>query len=131
MKKIVLAMMALLVLVVVPSVLAASCTDKTPLSTTKGDYDVCCNPKNPGYSASAEISNDVAEFCIKDKMDAVINLLTAIAGGVAVIAAMIIGLMFVQSNDPSQKDALGQKLKMLIIGIVLIALANPIVKMIF
>ena len=83
----------------------------------------------------ADCSNPASEAeactCIKDKITTIINLLTLVAGGVAVIAAIIVGIMFMNAGDPSEKDRLGARLKALIIGIVIVALANPLVRLLF
>lgn len=79
----------------------------------------------------AQTGGDAASACaeIKSKILTVINFLTFIAGGVAVIAAIVVGIMFMYAGDPSEKDKLGGRLKALVIGIVIVALANPIVRL--
>ena len=89
----------------------------------------------PAVLAQADCSNPATEAeacsCIKDKITTIINLLTLVAGGVAVIAAIIVGIMFMNAGDPSEKDRMGGKLKALIVGIVIVALANPMVRLLF
>ena len=67
---------------------------------------------------------------IESKINLVINLLTIVAGLVGVVMAIVVGIMFMQSSDPSDKDKLGGRLKQLIIGIVIVAVANPLVRLI-
>lgn len=74
------------------------------------------------------LSSEDAKYCIQEKINLIVNLLTMVAGGLAVVAAIVLGIMFFNSSDPGEKDKLAQKLKMLVVGIVIIALANPIVK---
>lgn len=55
------------------------------------------------------------------------TLVSAIGGGLAVLAATIVGVMMFQAKDPSDRDQLKEKLKYIIIGMVVIVIAPKVV----
>ncbi len=60
----------------------------------------------------------------------VIDLVSLIGGGIAVLAASVVGIMMMQTNDPAEKDMLKERLKYIIIGLIIIAVAPQIVKLV-
>ena len=52
-----------------------------------------------------------------------------IAGAIAALVATIVGFMFMNAKDPSEKKNLGDKLKAIIIGLGIILLSVPLVQL--
>ena len=89
----------------------------------------------PVIAANATLPGEetAEESCekIRGMVKRVINLLTIIAAGIAVIMAIVVGIMFMQTSDPSEKERLGARLKQLIIGIIIVVIAGPLVNILF
>ncbi len=58
----------------------------------------------------------------------VTNLVSAIGGAIAVLAATVVGVMMFQAKDPSERDQLKERLKYIIVGLVIIVVAPQVVK---
>jgi type IV secretory pathway VirB2 component (pilin) len=67
---------------------------------------------------------------IKCTIDNVTNLVSIIGGAVAILALTVIGVMMLTTNDPSERDQLKERLKYVMIGLVIIVVAPQIVGMI-
>ena len=67
---------------------------------------------------------------IKCTIGNVTNLVSIIGGAVAVLALTVIGVMMLSTKDPSERDQLKERLKYVIIGLVIIVVAPQIVKVI-
>ncbi len=67
---------------------------------------------------------------IKGTVDNITNLISIIGGSIATLALIVVGVMMFMSQDPAEKDQLKDKIKYIIMGIVLIVIAPQIVKFI-
>ncbi len=56
------------------------------------------------------------------------NLVMAVGGGLAILALTLVGVMMFNASDPAQKDHLKERLKYIIIGLVIIIVAPMVVK---
>lgn len=87
----------------------------------------------PMALAADDDSNDL-EPCEAEVSDIVkvINRITSlvvyVGGSLAVLAATVVGIMMFNAHDPTQKDNLKERLKYIIIGLVIIVVAPLIVK---
>ena len=68
---------------------------------------------------------------IEKRINLVTKLVSMIGGAIAALAAGIVGIMMMQTKDPSERDQLKERLKYIIMGGVLIAVAPWIVNFIF
>jgi len=67
---------------------------------------------------------------VMEKIMGIVGFLQYIAAGIAALATVIVGIMFMQASEPAEKKRLGDRLKMIIIGLVLVLLSIPLVKLI-
>lgn len=72
------------------------------------------------------LADEITE--IESTINKVTNLVSAIGGAIAVLAATVVGVMMFQAKDPSERDQLKERLKYIIIGLVIIVIAPQIVK---
>ncbi len=80
------------------------------------------------FDDSVTTSDDMT--AITSKLKKIINILQYIATFVAAIAAIITGIMFMTAKDPADKRHIGDRLKSIIIGLVIVVLSIPIVNLI-
>ncbi len=79
-------------------------------------------------AAPAVLADDMQD--IKDAVGRVTTLVSTIGGAIAILAMTVVGVMMFQAKDPSEKDQLKERLKYIIIGLVLIVVAPQIVRVI-
>lgn len=78
------------------------------------------------FTIPVVFADEIAE--IESTINKVTNLVSAIGGAIAVLAATVVGVMMFQAKDPSERDQLKERLKYIIIGLVIIVVAPQIVK---
>ncbi len=66
-----------------------------------------------------------AEIC--GTVSKIIDLVRIVGGAIAVLAITVVGVMMFQAKDPTERDQLKEKLKYVIIGLVVIVIAPMIV----
>ncbi|MFH1683172.1 MAG: hypothetical protein ABIA37_05245 [Candidatus Woesearchaeota archaeon] len=71
-----------------------------------------------------------SEKAVQDKVMSIVDFVIWIAGGIGVLLLVITGIMFMQAGDPSDKKRMGDRLKMILLGLVLVILAKPIIQVI-
>ena len=94
-------------------------------SAQGGESDLALDPE-----MDPDVTTDPNMVIIKTKLKKIINMLQYIAGFIAAIAAVITGIMFMSARDPSEKRQVGDRLKSIIIGLVIVVLSIPIVNLI-
>lgn len=94
---------AVLALVIVPAVMAKDCK---PYKDSQPEEYIKCTIGN------------------------VTNLVSLVGGAVAILALSVIGVMMLSTKDPAERDQLKERLKYVIIGLVIIVVAPQIVGMI-
>jgi uncharacterized membrane protein YidH (DUF202 family) len=67
---------------------------------------------------------------VKDKIGLVIGIVQYIAIGAAVLFASITGIQFMGARDPEEKKRLGDRLKYIIIGLLIVVLSFPIISLV-
>ena len=72
------------------------------------------------------LADEIGE--IEETINKVTNLVSAIGGAIAVLAATVVGVMMFQAKDPSERDQLKERLKYIIVGLVIIVVAPQVVK---
>lgn len=77
----------------------------------------------------ADLSGDDVQQ-VTSKLLKIIHLLQYLASFLAAIAAIIVGIMFMLAKDPSEKRQNGERLKAIIIGLVIVVLSIPLVNLI-
>jgi type IV secretory pathway VirB2 component (pilin) len=65
---------------------------------------------------------------INKTINKIINLVVYVGGGLATLAATVVGIMMFNAEDPAQKDHLKERLKYIVIGLVIIVVAPMVVK---
>ena len=75
----------------------------------------------------AQANSADAAAAITTQIEGITNIVLAVAGGLAVLAAIVVGVMMFQAKDPAERDQLKDKLKYIIIGLVIIVVAKPVV----
>jgi type IV secretory pathway VirB2 component (pilin) len=78
--------------------------------------------------APAAFAADCAEDDFACRIGNVTNLVSIIGGALAVLALTVVGVMMFNAKDPSERDQLKDRLKYIIIGLVVIVLAPQVVK---
>ena len=71
-----------------------------------------------------------SEIAVKDKIMGIVDFVIWIAGGIGVLLLVITGMMFMQAGDPADKKKMGDRLKMILLGLLLVILAKPIIQVI-
>ena len=66
---------------------------------------------------------------ITDMIKSTIGIVQYVAAGLAVLFAMITGVQFMNARDPHEKRQLGDRLKYIVTGIVIVTLSIPIVRL--
>lgn len=66
---------------------------------------------------------------VTGKLATIISYVQYFAGGIAVLLAMITGVQFMNARDPHEKRQLGDKLKYIVIGLVIVLLSFPVVNL--
>ena len=77
-------------------------------------------------AAPIVMADEISE--IESTIGKVTNLVSAIGGAIAVLAATVVGVMMFQAKDPSERDQLKERLKYIIVGLVIIVVAPQVVK---
>jgi type IV secretory pathway VirB2 component (pilin) len=77
-------------------------------------------------AAPIVLADEISE--IEATIGKVTNLVSAIGGAIAVLAATVVGVMMFQAKDPSERDQLKERLKYVIVGLVIIVVAPQVVK---
>ncbi len=85
-------------------------------------------PLEDDFDESVATSDEMTT--ITTKLKKIINILQYIATFIAAIAAIITGIMFMTAKDPAEKRHIGDRLKSIIIGLIIVVLSIPIVNLI-
>ena len=67
---------------------------------------------------------------VRSSIAQIIAIVQWAAGGIAVIALAITGIQFMGVSDPYEKKRLADRIKYILVGIVIVALSIPIVDLI-
>ena len=65
---------------------------------------------------------------IKASIERVTTLVSLIGGALAILAMSVIGVMMFNAKDPSERDQLKERLKYVVIGLVIIVVAPQVVR---
>ena len=81
--------------------------------------------------AAAELTEaeiEAAQTEIETKICDVFNLVSLIGGMIGAVAVAVVGIMMMYTTDPAEKSQLKDRLKYIIMGVVLIILGPQLIK---
>lgn len=67
---------------------------------------------------------------IVDKIMGIVDVIIYIAGAIGTLLLVVTGIMFMQAGDPSEKKRMADRLKMILLGLLIVILAKPIINVI-
>ena len=65
---------------------------------------------------------------IKASIERVTTLVSIIGGAIAILAMSVVGVMMFNAKDPAERDQLKERLKYIIVGLVIIVVAPQVVR---
>lgn len=78
-----------------------------------------------GVAAQDDDDDDVGD--ITEKICRVVNLISLIGGAVGAVALVAVGVMMMYTTDPAEKNQLKERLKYIILGVILIVIGPHII----
>lgn len=112
------------------SMMAIFVSAGTPYNPDDARHVTCKTKTSATLDNKGEINNPAFDQCvIKEYIYNIIKNVQMIAGAVAALIATVVGFMFMNAKDPSEKKELGDKLKAIIVGLAIVLLSVPIVNL--